>query len=162
MKGSASQVQVTKSKQKQGKVTRGLKLVTNMLRPALFIHLIRIANFQSNFYLDAMRKITRGEKTQFAPDMMIANGERIEVGDRSAFGHGATLLAGTELRAGSSSAEDVLVGPYCTMTCGSYGFNLGVPANIQPMLEEDIRIGDDVWLGAMVMVMPGVTIGDHT
>lgn len=160
MKGSASQVQVTKSKQKQGKVTRGLKLVTNMLRPALFIHLIRIANFQSNFYLDAMRKITRGEKTQFAPDMMISNGERIEVGDRSAFGHGVTMLAGQN-SGRIIIGKDVMVGPYCTMTCASYGFNLGVPANIQPMLEEDIRIGDDVWLGAMVMVMPGVTIGDH-
>ena len=29
------------------------------------------------------------------------------------------------------------------------------------MLEDDIRIEDDVWLGAMVMVMPGVTIGKH-
>ena len=132
----------------------------NLLRPSLFIHLIRQANFQSNFYLESMRTMKRGVGTQFAPNMMISNGERIEIGDRSAFGHGVTLLAGQN-SGRIIIGKDVMVGPYCTMTCASYGFNLGVPANVQPMLEEDIVIGDDVWLGSMAMVMPGVTIGDH-
>ena len=30
----------------------------------------------------------------------------------------------------------------------------------QPKLERDVVIGDDVWLGARVMVVPGVEIGD--
>jgi acetyltransferase-like isoleucine patch superfamily enzyme len=154
-------MQITKPKRKQSKVARGLKLVQNMLRPSLFIHLLRLANFKSNYYLEGMRKMKRGKTAKFAADMMIANGERIEVGDRTVINHGTTLLAGQNTGR-IIIGEDVLIGPYCTMTCGSYGFNLGVPANIQPMLEDDIRIGNDVWLGAMVMVMPGVTIGDHT
>ena len=151
---------VTKAKQQQGVLARTSKLVFNLLRPSLFIHLVRLANFQSNYHLEAMRKMKRGARTQFAPGMMISNGERVEVGDRSAFGHGVTILAGQNTGR-IIFGKDVMVGPYCTFTCGTYGFNMGVPANTQPMLEEDIRIGDDVWLGAMAMVMPGVTIGDH-
>ena len=153
-------LQVTKSKQKKSKPARLLKAATNLLRPSLFVHLVRLANFQSNYHLEAVRRMKRGKDTQLAPDMMISNGERIELGDRSAFGHGVTLLAGQN-SGRIIIGRDVMVGPYCTLTCASYGFNLGVPASQQPMLEEDIRIGDDVWLGAMAMVMPGVTIGDH-
>ncbi|MEE2680835.1 MAG: acyltransferase [Planctomycetota bacterium] len=151
---------ITKAKEKQSRLTRATRLVFNMLRPSLFIHLVRLANFQSNYHLEAMRKMKRGHQTQLAPNMMISNGERIEIGDRSAFGHGVTILAGQNIGR-IIFGKDVMVGPYCTFTCGTYGFNMGVPANIQPMIEEDIRIGDDVWLGAMAMVMPGVTIGDH-
>ena len=153
-------MEVTKAKTKRSITQRALKMITNLLRPSLFVHLIRQANFQSNFYLESMRTMKRGVGTEFAPNMMISNGERIEVGDRSAFGHGVTLLAGQNTGR-IIIGKDVMVGPYCTMTCASYGFNLGVPANVQPMLEEDIVIGDDVWLGSMAMVMPGVTIGDH-
>lgn len=151
---------ITKAKEKQSRLTRATKLVFNMLRPSLFVHLVRLANFQSNYHLEAVRKMKRGSNTQLAPDMMISNGERIEMGDRSAFGHGVTILAGQNTGR-ITFGKDVMVGPYCTFTCATYGFNLGVPANVQPMLEEDIRVGDDVWLGAMAMVMPGVTIGDH-
>lgn len=153
-------MQITKPKRKQSKVIRVLKLVTNMFRPSLFIHLIRTLNFKSNYYLEGIRKMKRAKTAQFAPTLLIANGERIEVGERTVVNHGTTLLAGQNTGR-IIIGEDVLIAPFCTMTCSSYGFNLGVPANAQPMLEDDIRIEDDVWLGAMVMVMPGVTIGKH-
>lgn len=35
-----------------------------------------------------------------------------------------------------------------------------MPMMHQPKDEKDVVIGDDVWLGAQVLVMPGVTIGD--
>lgn len=153
-------MQITEPKKKKSKVIRVLKLVTNMLRPSLFIHLVRIVNFKSNYHLEGMRRMKRAKTAHLAPTMMIGNGERIEVGERTVITHGTTLLAGQH-SGRIIIGEDVLIGPFCLMTCASYGFNLGVPANVQPMLEDDIRIEDDVWLGAMVMVMPGVTIGKH-
>ena len=153
-------MQITKPKQKKSTYTRVFQLVTNLFRPSLFIHLVRTVNFKSNYHLEGMRKMKRGKTAQFAPTLMIDNGERIEVGERTVINHGTTLLAGQNTGR-IIIGEDVLIAPFCTMTCSSYGFNLGVPANAQPMLEDDIRIEDDVWLGAMVMVMPGVTIGKH-
>ena len=153
-------MQITEPKKKKSKVIRVLKLVTNMLRPSLFIHLVRIVNFKSTYHLEGMRRMKRAKTAHLAPTMMIGNGERIEVGERTVITHGTTLLAGQH-SGRIIIGEDVLIGPFCLMTCASYGFNLGVPANVQPMLEDDIRIEDDVWLGAMAMVMPGVTIGKH-
>lgn len=31
----------------------------------------------------------------------------------------------------------------------------------QPVLYAPVRIGDDVWIGARAVILPGVTIGDH-
>ena len=128
-------MQITKEKRKQSKVTRVLKLVTNMFRPSLFIHLVRTLNFKSNYHLEGMRKMKRAKTAHLAPTMMIGNGERIEVGERTVITHGTTLLAGQH-SGRIIIGEDVLIGPFCLMTCASYGFNLGVPANAQPMLED--------------------------
>ncbi len=35
-----------------------------------------------------------------------------------------------------------------------------IPMNVQPFVEKDIVIGNDVWLGANCVVVAGVTIGD--
>ena len=34
--------------------------------------------------------------------------------------------------------------------------------NIQPWIEKDIVVGNDVWLGSNSVVLAGVTIGDGT
>lgn len=52
------------------------------------------------------------------------------------------------------------MGPSVLVTAANYRFNDGQPVTSQAMDEADVVIGDDVWLGARVMVMPGVTIGD--
>ena len=106
-------MQITKPKRKQSKVTRVLKLVTNMFRPSLFIHLIRTLNFKSNHHLEGMRKMKRAKTAHVAPTTLIGNGERIEVGERTVITHGTTLLAGSTA-VGSSIGEDVLIGPFCT------------------------------------------------
>ena len=147
-------MQITTPKRKQSTVTQDLKLMGNMFRPSLFIHFRRLANFKSNDHLEGIRKKKRGKTAQFSPDMMLANGERIEVGERTVTTHGTTLLSGP-------NTGRITIGSYCTMTCASYGFNPGVRANTQSMLEDDIRVEDDVWLSKMVMGMPGVPIGKH-
>jgi acetyltransferase-like isoleucine patch superfamily enzyme len=37
-----------------------------------------------------------------------------------------------------------------------------VPMNIQPWIEKDIVVGNDVWIGSNSVVLAGVTIGDGT
>ncbi len=32
----------------------------------------------------------------------------------------------------------------------------------QPWIERDVHIGADVWIGANAVVLPGITIGDHS
>ncbi|NVO27993.1 acyltransferase [Donghicola sp. C2-DW-16] len=56
--------------------------------------------------------------------------------------------------------DHVLMGPGVLVTAANYRFNDGQPVTEQAMDEGDVIIGNDVWLGARAMVMPGVTIGD--
>jgi maltose O-acetyltransferase len=36
----------------------------------------------------------------------------------------------------------------------------GIPMRLQPLKSAPVRIGNDVWIGARCIILPGVTIGD--
>jgi maltose O-acetyltransferase len=56
--------------------------------------------------------------------------------------------------------ERTMIGPYCYITDHDHGCEVNAPINQQPLQSERVRIGRDVWLGAHVCVLKGVTIGD--
>jgi maltose O-acetyltransferase len=56
--------------------------------------------------------------------------------------------------------ENCMIGPYCYITDHDHGGEVDIPINQQPLVSEPVRIGRDVWLGAHVCVLKGVTIGD--
>jgi acetyltransferase-like isoleucine patch superfamily enzyme len=56
--------------------------------------------------------------------------------------------------------ENSMIGPFCYITDHDHGGELTVPVNQQPLISKPVRIGRDVWLGAHVCVLKGVTIGD--
>ncbi|MGD0388802.1 MAG: acyltransferase [Tepidisphaeraceae bacterium] len=53
-----------------------------------------------------------------------------------------------------------MVGPYCYFTDGDHQHQRGERVARQPMATAPVRIGKDVWIGAHVCVLKGVTIGD--
>jgi len=53
-----------------------------------------------------------------------------------------------------------MIGPYCFFTDGDHGHSLGQSVARQPMETAPVKIGKDVWIGAHVCVLKGVTIGD--
>ena len=55
--------------------------------------------------------------------------------------------------------DDCLCGPEVVITAAQYEFNRGSPVTDQPMAEQDVVIGDDVWIGARAVILPGVCIG---
>ncbi len=59
--------------------------------------------------------------------------------------------------------DDLLMGPGCKLFASNHDTrNVDIPMNIQPFVEKDIIIGNDVWLGANCVVVAGVKIGDGT
>lgn len=86
------------------------------------------------------------------------NGSRLTVGNRSQLGQNARL--GGTINIG----DDVLMGPDVIIMAMSHEFgDTGIPINQQGSSEErPITIGNDVWIGTRVIVLPGVTIGDHS
>ena len=59
-----------------------------------------------------------------------------------------------------SIGEGTLIAPGCFITDHNHGIAAGVAIWTQHCTNKAVRIGKDGWLGARVIVLPGVTIGD--
>jgi maltose O-acetyltransferase len=99
-----------------------------------------------------------GEKVVIKNRAYFGNGDRLSIGDRSQVGQNSKL--GGKITIG----DDVLMGPDVVIMATSHEFKLlDMPINQQGSSEEKpVVIGDDVWLGTRVIVLPGVNIGSHS
>lgn len=86
------------------------------------------------------------------------SGAGVRVGDRSGLGLDCIVTGTVTL------GNDVMMGPRCTLISRDHvTADLTVPMNRQGLAaDRPIVIGDDVWLGAGVIVLPGVTVGSHS
>jgi maltose O-acetyltransferase len=84
-------------------------------------------------------------------------GEKIRVGDRSQIG--VNCKAESDLVLG----DDVVMGPDVVIMSSAHAFErLDIPINRQGGLSQrPVVIGNDVWIGTRVIIMPGVRIGDQ-
>lgn len=84
------------------------------------------------------------------------SGSEVELGDRSQVGHNARLDHDVVI------GDDVLMGPDVVMMSAGHAYeDPAVPINRQGQTERrPIHVGNDVWIGTRVVVLPGVRIGD--
>ena len=87
--------------------------------------------------------------------LAVANDATMRVGNRSGIGPYNFLNAFDDLSIG----EDVMFGPHVVINCADHGIELGTPMRLQRGTYGPVVIGDDCWLGAMVVVNKGVSIG---
>ena len=85
------------------------------------------------------------------------NGNRLTVGNRSQMGSNARFSGTITL------GEDVVMGPDVVMMAVSHEFGrTDIPINQQGAKpDEPIVVGNDVWIGTRVIILPGVHLGDH-
>lgn len=83
---------------------------------------------------------------------------KVEIGDNSGIGIRASI--GGKCIIG----KNVMMGPDCIIYTKNHSFaDLNVPMIKQGyMSENSVTIGDDVWIGGRVIILPGVTIGSHS
>lgn len=107
-------------------------------------------------YLLVRRILGRcGEGVVVKRNCYFGKGSQLEVGSRSQLGERARI--GPQVSIG----DDVVMGPEVVIMTTSHGFDdLNRPIRLQP--EPPVRsvsIGDDVWIGTRVTILPGVKIG---
>lgn len=97
-----------------------------------------------------------GKKAQIHVGCRFLFVRNIAIGDR-VFINFDTVIDG---HGGVTIGNDVTIGPCCHIWTTNHVFaNVQRPINLQGHITAPIKIEDDVWLGASVMILPGVTIG---
>jgi acetyltransferase-like isoleucine patch superfamily enzyme len=99
-----------------------------------------------------------GKGSKISPTVFFKYPQLIEVGDNSFLNHLCSVWAspGGPISIGSN----VLLGPGTAIISSNHGIARSDLICNQPGRDAPIRIGDDVWLGANVVVTAGVSIGD--
>ncbi len=93
-----------------------------------------------------------------APGQPLISDRIVTIGDRCLIGRYSSIVGHFEIVIG----DDVFFGPNVYVTDQNHGVDdLRVPIGRQTAGERPVRIGDGSWLGANVVVLPGVTIGRH-
>ena len=136
-----------------------LNALFSVVDPRSYLHALRLLHYYSYSHVREKRHMKIGRGTGFAPNVSIHNGCRITIGEHCHIGERSYLWAGDST--GRITIGDcVSLAPEVFITASDYQFIAGRPFRQQPKRERDVRIGNDVWLGARVIVTAGVTIGD--
>ena len=92
------------------------------------------------------------------PSASIRNAQNVYLGNNSHINHLCCVWAGesSTIRLG----DNLLMGPGVMIFAGNHGLSRDQPMTLQERTEEDIVVGDDVWLGAGVVVTGGVRVAE--
>lgn len=81
----------------------------------------------------------------------------IDIADNVFIGRGTIIDANRSIRIG----ENTFIAPYCHITDSSHSFaDSNLPIRLQGCEYKPIVIGADVWIGAHVVILAGITIGN--
>lgn len=119
-----------------------------------------------------------GSRTRIGANCVVRRPWCLAVGERTQFEHqvhikstddAAEIRLGREVFVGFNCEFDVaerlwigdhvLIAPGCFITDHGHRHSADRLISAQGCVNSPVRIEDDVWLGAMVVVLPGVTIG---
>jgi len=100
-------------------------------------------------------------------------GTGVVVKDRCYFGNGKNLHVGSYSQLGQNCrlqgqvvlGNHVMMGPDVVIMGITHDVSrIDIPMNTPdlPTIEKPVKVGNDVWLGTRVILMPGVEIGDHS
>jgi acetyltransferase-like isoleucine patch superfamily enzyme len=136
-----------------------LDALYSLLDPRSYFHLFRLIHYYSYSHVREKSRLTTGNGTKLAPNVSLRNGNRIIIGSNCRIGERCNLWAGMN-QGWIYIGDDVSIAPGVFITSSNYQFELGIPFRTQNRKESEIVIGNDVWLGAGVIVTAGVSIGN--
>ncbi len=97
-----------------------------------------------------------GEGVNIRPRVYFGSGRNISIGHHSMLGQDSIIGSLAEVVIGN----DVMMGPEVLIYTSNHGMDPGIPMRLQPLHLAPVHIGNDVWIGARSIILPGVTIGD--
>lgn len=117
--------------------------------PKPYMSLLRAA-----YWRQRMERVGFG--TKFGANVRIECPEKIVVGNNVFVTYNVVL----DGRGGLTIEDDTLIGFESTIITNTHKFeDPNIPVRLQGSMSQPVKIGNDVWLGTRVIVLPGVTIG---
>lgn len=122
--------------------------------------LLEVINSQILAFTEPRSRLAQcGPGTYFNRRCSIEYPDRIFIGRAVIFGPENRLWASPNARL--VIEDEVLIGPNVTLVTSNHGTaDRSAPIQAQPWLEADVVLGRRCWLGANVVILPGVTIGE--
>ena len=96
-----------------------------------------------------------GKKVNIEHGAFFASGKGITIGNHSGLGMGCRVAGPLEI------GDDVMMAPGVTIVTQNHETSdLTRPMRLQTAPKHKVTIGNDVWIGANVIILPGITIGN--
>ena len=144
---------------KRSPTQRILRVLRSVFSLQVLIHPFRMLHYYGYTHALQRPKLTMGRDVRLAPNVSLANAERIALGHQVQVGARCSLWAGRTsswIRVGDRTT----FGPDCFLTAADYGLAPDIRITDQTMTERDIMIGADCWIGTKAVITAGVTLGD--
>lgn len=142
-----------------GKVLRRLHYVTYVFRPRTWRWIAAKVDYAVIDHLRPLSELRTGSPCEIHPSVSLRHARNIEIGSHTRIQPNAVLWASPNAKI--VIGDNTGLGPGAKLFASNHQFKAGEPYHKQPWTERDIRIGNDVWVGAGTIIVAGVTIGDQ-
>lgn len=102
-------------------------------------------------------KLSRLVKARSGVKLKVREGAKVEVGERTSFNHGCMIISHDEITIGNN----VQFGPNVLMYDHDHDFRKKKGLINLKYKTSPINIGNDVWIGANVVILRGTVIGNN-
>jgi acetyltransferase-like isoleucine patch superfamily enzyme len=124
-------------------------------------HLVALYRELEELHFSQMRKMPRGKGCVIDRQTWLINGQNIRLGDYVKLSAYSSLMAGD--RSTITIGTNTIISTGVVIVTFNHGFSdREVPMRYQPWVDNDqgsIEIGENVWIGAHVVILPGSKIG---
>lgn len=114
----------------------------------------------ATFKYTVVKKIFKhtGQNVNIGAKVKFGNGKRISIGDNSGIGERGYVVCMADVKIGNN----VMMGPEVMILTGGHHYTNADKSLIDnENFAKPVEIGDDVWIGARVTILPGVTVGSR-
>ncbi|CAG34765.1 acyltransferase [Desulfotalea psychrophila] len=99
-----------------------------------------------------------GKNVNIAKGVYFGRGHNITIGENSGIGENSRIVCMEKVEIGC----DVMIGPEVMMLTGGHGYtDTKLLLREQDIITAPIKIGNDCWIGARAIILPGITITDR-
>ena len=136
------------------------KIIISFINFSALKNLIRLTGYYLVNYVVGRNMATVGKGTNIHPTVIIREGQNVQIGNNCYFNHN-TIMTGGHSNGKLIIGNNVQTGPNVGFFVANHHYSdPNIPINTQGYDEDDIIIGDDVWIGANSIITSGVKIGN--